>query len=1074
MQPIRALLARTLAAAVLLAAAPAAAVTLTRGPYLQMLTTRAVTVAWNTDAAAACSLAIRPLGGVTTVIAGGTGTACAIAVEGLARGAQYGYVPRAGSVALASESVFQADHPDLPYTFFVLGDFGCSCSTQRAVRDRMLGSAAPADFILSTGDQVYDSGALADQNPKLFDVYRDLLRAVPFYPTLGNHDWRTDSGGPWRAVWYTPANNPARTENYYSFDFGNAHVVVINSNESTSPGSAQHTFIDRDLAASRATWKLAAFHHTIYSSGSHGSSGIRANLVPLFDRHHVDVVFMGHDHDYERTMPLRDDRVVPAGQGTVYITTGGGGSSIRPVGSSSFTAYAESAFHFTRVRVDGTTLTTEMVRSDGAVRDTMTLVKGSAPPPTTTTTLPDPCGDGACDDGDPCTVDRCDPATGGCRRTPVANCCHTAAECDDGDACTDDSCVANQCRHDLVGAETPVTAIGRALDACGGQLPPGMARRLARAQTLIQQAERAQSPRRARRLLHATRPVLRGVTRSTARGVRRRRIDPACASALAAAVGGAPAGGQCQTTAVSPIADTYIEAGLEATWDHGASDHLDVDARPFGITYLKFDLRSFTAGIGRAVLELHPTNSSDDGGRVYRILDSSWQEGTGTGVDPSAAGGPALKWTDVDTNDDGTLDARDRSALVPDGRQVVGSLGLVIRGVRQRADVTPAFRDGPGIYTLAFMTGTSDGSTYCSREHPAVDRRPILRVTVGTPPAACGDGVLTTPEECDGSADARCPGRCRVDCTCAPAPPPGSLACLAGDGPLVVRSGDFTTQLRFGRELPDGARVDARGARFHSMATNRFPIRFDNRLGFLVPGTTGRGACIAGGVVVGEYPRTWTWADSKANRDAGIMFWNERFTVEGIRIDNVHDAIRPLDGNHWTVRGSWLSYVRDDCIENDHMRSGLVEDSLFDGCYVFQSTRPSATILGEGWDGTNEVVTVRDSLVYLQPMPGPDTGSLDPGTGSIFKWHSGTPSKSPKLSIHGTIFRLDQLAGPGAGGMGVPAGKLLDCSNNTVVWLGPGSYPASLPSCFTVTRSRAVWDNAVARWKQRHPEVGRP
>jgi hypothetical protein len=55
--------------------------------------------------------------------------------------------------------------------------------------------------------------------------------------------------------------------------------------------------------------------------------------------------------------------------------------------------------------------------------------------------------------------------------------------------------------------------------------------------------------------------------------------------------------------------------------------------------------------------------------------------------------------------------------------------------------------------------------------------------------------------------------------------------------------------------------------------------------------------------------------------------------------------------------------------------------------------------------------------------------------------------------------------------MGVPSSFLSSCSNNVMVWLGPGNYPVPLPSCFTVTRDRSVWDRAVARWKADHPHV---
>jgi len=355
----------------------ASAATLTRGPYLQLLTTRGVTVVWKTDVAASCAVGVRPLGGATTVYVGGRGTLCAIPVGNLAAGVQYGYTPRADGVAIGGESIFRTDDPRRPFSFLVVGDHGTGDASQRAVRDRMV--ALPADFVLSTGDMIYEDGSAADFDPEFFVPYRDLIRRFVFWPTLGNHDVGTAAGQPWRDAFYTPANNAAGSENYYSFDFGNAHVAVLDSNASTSPGSAQYTFLDRDLGATTARWKLVAFHHTIYSSGTtHGSNTtLRTNLVPLFDAHAVDVVFMGHEHNYERTKPLRADQIVSACDGTVYVTTGGGGRDLHPVGSSSFTAHAESSHHFTQVSVDGASLSARMIRDDGTVGDAMTIAKGT-------------------------------------------------------------------------------------------------------------------------------------------------------------------------------------------------------------------------------------------------------------------------------------------------------------------------------------------------------------------------------------------------------------------------------------------------------------------------------------------------------------------------------------------------------------------------------------------------------------------------------------------------------------------------------------------------------------------------
>jgi hypothetical protein len=619
----------------LLAPQHATAAVLTRGPYLQLLGTRSVTIVWRTDAPAACAVSVRALGGAPTVIAGGTDTACAVPLTGLTPGAQYAYVPLADGVALRSESIFQADDPTLPYSFIAFGDSGGGGPRQYALRDVM--SATRADMMVHVGDMVYERGAAADFDPKLFTPYADLMRRMMLWPCLGNHDFATNGGQPWRDAFYTPANNPARNENYYSFDFGNAHFVVLNTDGNTSPGSAQHTFLDQDLAASTATWKFVVLHYPPYSSGTPGTNAtVQANLVPLFDRHAVDIVFTGHDHDYERTLPLRGGAVVAPGAGTVYVVTGGGGESIVPVGASPFTAYSESVFHFVRVAVQGGGLLLQMIREDGSVGDAMTLAK-------TAPGLPSPrCGDDLVNQaGEECDgLDR--PA---CRAGCAAD-CSCLPVCGDG------------WRH-------------LATEACDG-------------------LDDAACP---------------GLCLSTCQ----------CGSAT-------------RFVTLAPTADTYVESGAQATWDHGAANHLDVDASPGDVAYLKFDLSAVTAPIARATLVAACTNASPDGGAVYPVADSSWTEGDRTGADTSSAGGPGLKWSDVDTDADGDLDATDTSPWRPDFGRWYGSFGMVEAGQTLAVDVTSALRSGTSRYSFAIMNDTTNGAVYGSRNHADPALRPRLRL----------------------------------------------------------------------------------------------------------------------------------------------------------------------------------------------------------------------------------------------------------------------------------------------------------------------------------------------------------
>jgi hypothetical protein len=463
---------------------------------------------------------------------------------------------------------------------------------------------------------------------------------------------------------------------------------------------------------------------------------------------------------------------------------------------------------------------------------------------------------------------------------------------------------------------------------------------------------------------------------------------------------------------LAPVADTYIQAGIEAETDHGHSSLLLVDRTPFTIAYLRFDLRGIGSAVTNATLRLTVADSSPTAGAVYRVRSNAWEE--------------TLRWNDIDSNEDGVLDGRDAERFVPDKARLVGTIGAVFAGQTIAIDVTGAFAAGPGIYSLGVMTTSADSAGFWSREDPA--RAPVLSVT-----------------------------------TAADTPTPTS-ACLAGAGPLVVASGTFR-QTWSRRSLAARTRIDARHGLFLGSHQNNYPI------------TLGGDAnvCIAGGVVQGEYDRNASWQTMHDENNAGITFDSRALTVEGIRIDNVTDGIRPRATTEgFTITGVHLSWVRDDCVENDQLRGGVVEDSLFDGCYVAFSSRPADDDTSS--NGRGRVWRIENSLVRLVPMPGPRRGSnAHPdglGHGGFFKvdqWDDPANSRSPSFVLRNNVFRADRVGQESNRRMGLPPEQVRTCENNVMVWLGPGNYPAPLPACFRVTKDPKVWDDAVARWTARHP-----
>ncbi len=293
-------------------------------------------------------------------------------------------------------------------------------------------------------------------------------------------------------------------------------------------------------------------------------------------------------------------------------------------------------------------------------------------------------------------------------------------------------------------------------------------------------------------------------------------------------------------------------------------------------------------------------------------------------------------------------------------------------------------------------------------------------------------------------------------------PPPGSGSCLNQTGPSIVVNGSLTT---WGNtSMADNTKVDATTALFAGGANT--PVRIGG----------GSGICYSGGVIMGRLSPSTSWS---AMHDTYAMVVKEArlLTIENVRIFDYGDG-PTFDANgdaNWTFRGSYLKYMRDDCIENDFLNNGLIDDSFLDGCYDGVSSREYSG----AQDGSNNVVVVRNSLIRLQAMDRAYGGAV-PNHNAFWKWSG---SIGPKVALYNTVFRADQRSQEGNGAgmyMAPPPGKLADCENNVMVWLGSGSFPETLPTTFngkpcfrllTGAEGLQFWNDAAARWKADHPWV---
>jgi len=193
--------------------------------------------------------------------------------------------------------------------FAVLGDFGTGDRTQYELAQQMtaLHERFKYDLVVLVGDNLYGSERPQDFKVKFEEPYKPLLDAgVKFYAALGNHDAREQR-------YYKPFNMDGKL--YYSFSpKANVRFFML---ESTYPVPEQIQWAEKELQGSGSDWKIAVFHHPLYSSGErHGSdTRLREVLEPLFIKYNVSVVLTGHDHFYERVKPQHDITYFVVGSG---------------------------------------------------------------------------------------------------------------------------------------------------------------------------------------------------------------------------------------------------------------------------------------------------------------------------------------------------------------------------------------------------------------------------------------------------------------------------------------------------------------------------------------------------------------------------------------------------------------------------------------------------------------------------------------------------------------------------------------------------------------------------------------
>lgn len=282
-------------------------------------------------------------------------------IKGLNAGSTFNYrVLKNNQIVFTSEAKAPVSSSK-PYRFVAFGDIGAETTDQKKLAQQAY--LANPDFVAVTGDIVYERGLISEYRSKFWNIYNaekvdtvgsPLMRKVPMIAAVGNHDTDTrdldkfPDALAYFYYWEQPLNglqgiegdaitpkltaSSANRESFttaageaylkmanYSFNYGNAHWTVIDSNPYVDfTDKNLQEWVANDLAKAKdATWHFVMFHHPGFNSAiEHYEQQHTRLLSPIFEAGKVDVVFNGHVHNYQRSFPLS---FKPFGKGTLMI-----------------------------------------------------------------------------------------------------------------------------------------------------------------------------------------------------------------------------------------------------------------------------------------------------------------------------------------------------------------------------------------------------------------------------------------------------------------------------------------------------------------------------------------------------------------------------------------------------------------------------------------------------------------------------------------------------------------------------------------------------------------------------------
>jgi predicted MPP superfamily phosphohydrolase len=340
------------------------AASFTKGPYLQALGQKAVTIKLEVSAPENVTIDITgPANFHATRSSESAKRFHSVRIDGLSPGTTYNYKVTASGTDSAPASFTTAPAENKPFKFVLYGDNRSDASMHAAIV-RMI-EKAPADFLLHTGDMV-QTGDNESEWQEFFQIETKLLASRCIFAAVGNHELTTpDPTGQVNFLRYfasTDDDGRERPHLYGSFRWSNTRFFMLNAMDTWT--GEEKDWLKNELAVAMnepgLVHRIAVMHHGPFSSGRHGGNvRLHANgIVDILRDGKVTVVFAGHDHLYDRG----------EGQGIKYVVSGGAGAPLYSRGKGAQESQKfESVNHYLEVAVDGDSVSFDARRASGSI-----------------------------------------------------------------------------------------------------------------------------------------------------------------------------------------------------------------------------------------------------------------------------------------------------------------------------------------------------------------------------------------------------------------------------------------------------------------------------------------------------------------------------------------------------------------------------------------------------------------------------------------------------------------------------------------------------------------------------------